>query len=40
VDLINPTNHAIFEAPNTHPTNTNVGRVTAQLGLSRRIRIN
>ena len=40
VDLINAANHAMFEAPITDPTNTNFGRVTAQLGLSRRIQIN
>jgi hypothetical protein len=38
VDLMNTTNHGMFEAPETDPTNTNFGRVTAQLGLSRRIR--
>jgi len=40
VDLINATNHTIFDVPNTDPTNTNFGRVTAQYGLSRRIQLN
>jgi hypothetical protein len=39
-DLLNATNHTIFEAPVTDPTNTNFGRVTGQFGLSRRIQLN
>ena len=35
VDLINVTNHTIFEPPNTNPTNTNFGRVTTVNGRPR-----
>ena len=40
VDLLNATNHTNFAAPNTDPTSTNFGRVTAQRGLSRIIQLN
>ncbi|MBL8178991.1 MAG: carboxypeptidase regulatory-like domain-containing protein [Bryobacterales bacterium] len=40
VDLLNATNHTVFEAPVTDPTNSNFGRVTGQFGLSRRIQLN
>ena len=35
VDLINVTNHTIFEPPNTNPTNANFGRVTTVNGRPR-----
>jgi hypothetical protein len=40
VDLLNATNHTNFGAPNTNPTNTDFGRVTSQVGLSRFIQLN
>ncbi len=40
VDLLNATNHTNFGAPNTDPTSSNFGRVTAQNGLSRLIQFN
>jgi hypothetical protein len=40
VDMLNATNHTDFGAPNTNPTNTDFGKTTTQVGLSRVIQLN